>query len=177
MDPLAYLEPLRKLPHLSVLKTFFSWRKIENILKHSAKFWKANNRNNLMIYYLGHAMRKHVFRHMWKAKAKISLPIRAIWYVYGPQHVKTCLWAYADSEGPDQPAHSRSLIRTFTVHYQNHWILQNVWMESKGPDDTLPMRRMIRICAYWVCLKALFHLTLCMLGNFACFFVICDFFF
>ena len=25
----------------------------------------------------------------------------------------------------------------------NHWILENVWMESKGPDDTLRMRRMI----------------------------------
>ena len=28
---------------------------------------------------------------------------------------KTFLRAYADSEGPDQPAHPRSLIRTFTV--------------------------------------------------------------
>ena len=28
-------------------------------------------------------------------------------------HAKMCLWTYADSEGPDQPAHLRSLIRTF----------------------------------------------------------------
>ena len=28
----------------------------------------------------------------------------------------TCLRAYMDSKGPDQPAHSRSLIRAFAVH-------------------------------------------------------------
>ena len=28
----------------------------------------------------------------------------------GPRHAKTCLRAYADSKGPDQPAHPRSLI-------------------------------------------------------------------
>ena len=30
-------------------------------------------------------------------------------------HAKTCLRAYADNKGQDQPAHSRSLIRAFTV--------------------------------------------------------------
>ena len=25
--------------------------------------------------------------------------------IFGPHHAKMCLWAYADSEGPDQPAH------------------------------------------------------------------------
>ena len=48
-----------------------------------------------------------------------------------------CLWAYANSEGPDQPAHTRSLIRAFTARRQIHWILQNVRMESKDPDNTL----------------------------------------
>ena len=27
-----------------------------------------------------------------------------------------------------------------------HLLLQNVWMESKGPDDTMRMRKMIWIC-------------------------------
>ena len=36
---------------------------------------------------------------------------------------KTCLWADADSEGPDQTAQMSSLIRAFAVHKQNHWIL------------------------------------------------------
>ena len=41
-----------------------------------------------------------------------------IWFynqTVGPDHVKTCLRAYTDSEGPDQPAHPRSLIKGFTV--------------------------------------------------------------
>ena len=66
----------------------------------------------------------------------------------GPRHAKTCLWTYTDIEGPVQPAHLRSLIRAFTFRRQNHWILQNLCSESKSPDDTLPMRRMIWICAF-----------------------------
>ena len=46
-------------------------------------------------------------------------------------HAKTFLGARADSAGPDQTAHPRSLIRAFTVRKQNHWVLQNVSMESK----------------------------------------------
>ena len=33
----------------------------------------------------------------------------------GPRHAKTCLRAYADSEGPDQTAHPRSMLRAFAV--------------------------------------------------------------
>ena len=36
-------------------------------------------------------------------------------YSNRPHHAKMCLRAYADSEGSDQPAHPRSLIRAFTV--------------------------------------------------------------
>ena len=35
--------------------------------------------------------------------------------LFGPRNAKTCLRAYADREGPDQPAHLRSEIRTFTI--------------------------------------------------------------
>ena len=35
-------------------------------------------------------------------------------------HAKTCLLAYGDSEGLDQPAHPRSLIKAFAVRKQNH---------------------------------------------------------
>ena len=34
---------------------------------------------------------------------------------FGSHHVKARLRAYADSEGPDQAVHPRSLIRTVTV--------------------------------------------------------------
>ena len=40
---------------------------------------------------------------------------RRKWPSYRPCHAKTCLRAYANSEGPDQTAHPRSLIRAFTV--------------------------------------------------------------
>ena len=33
----------------------------------------------------------------------------------GPCQAKTCIRAYADSEGPDQPAHPRSLIRVSAI--------------------------------------------------------------
>ena len=68
-------------------------------------------------------------------------------------------WAYANSKCPDQTAHPGSYIRTFTGRSQNHWILQNVhvWMESKGPDDTLRMRR--SESANSARAKALFRLT------------------
>ena len=45
----------------------------------------------------------------------------------GLRHAKTCLQANADSKGPDQPAHARSLIRALTVRSQNHWLQQNLW--------------------------------------------------
>ena len=43
------------------------------------------------------------------------------------------------------------LIRAFTLHLQSHCVLQNVWMESKGPDYTLRMFSVIWIrtfCTY-----------------------------
>ena len=54
----------------------------------------------------------------------------------GPCRAKTCLRAYADSEGPDQHAHPRTLIRAFAVSKHNLWILQDGSMESKCPDET-----------------------------------------
>ena len=39
--------------------------------------------------------------------------------LYGPCPAKTCLQAYLVIEGPDQPAHPRSLIRAFAVRQQS----------------------------------------------------------
>ena len=47
-------------------------------------------------------------------------------------HAKKCLWTYTDSKGPNHPMNLGSLIRAFTVHWRNHWILQNVWMRAKA---------------------------------------------
>ena len=35
---------------------------------------------------------------------------------------RRALMQFADNAGPDQPAHSRRLIRTFVVRLQNQWI-------------------------------------------------------
>ena len=48
-----------------------------------------------------------------------------------------CLWTYTNTEGPDQPAHLRSLIRAFVVRESLDAI--NVSMESNAP---------MRLCAY-----------------------------
>ena len=45
------------------------------------------------------------------------------------------------------------------VRQQNCWILQNVIMESKDPDGTLHMRRIIWIWAFCTCSKALSSLV------------------
>ena len=50
---------------------------------------------------------------------------------------------YTDSEGLNKTAHPHSLIKAFAVRKQNNWILWNVSMESKGPDKTARMRRII----------------------------------
>ena len=75
--------------------------------------------------------------------AKTNHPVNP--QLIGQHHAKTCLLAYADSEGPDQPAHPCSPSRVFTVCLQNHSMLQNVSMESKGQDDALWVHRMIWI--------------------------------
>ena len=53
-----------------------------------------------------------------------------------PCHSKMCLRAYANSDGPDEPAHPRSYISAFAVRKSNHRILQNVSVEGKYPDET-----------------------------------------
>ena len=44
-----------------------------------------------------------------------STSCRKLTLIHGPRHAKACLRAYANSEGPDQPAHPHSLIRAFAV--------------------------------------------------------------
>ena len=57
--------------------------------------------------------------------------------IHGPRHVKTCLRAYADSEGPETLAHPRSLMRALAVRTYNHHMLLDVSMEIKCPDQTM----------------------------------------
>ena len=42
---------------------------------------------------------------------------------YDSQRTKRALMQFAGNAGPDQPAHSRRLIRAFVARLQNQWIL------------------------------------------------------
>ena len=50
-----------------------------------------------------------------KIYAKVSFEQNGGHLPCGLCHAKAFLWAYADSEGPDQPAHQCSLIKAFAV--------------------------------------------------------------
>ena len=54
---------------------------------------------------------------MQKRRMKLAVQCCSLVYIRRnrPHHAKTCLRAYADSEGSDQTAHPRSLIRVFPV--------------------------------------------------------------
>ena len=60
----------------------------------------------------------------------------------GPRQANLVLIAYASSEGSGEPAHSRSLARTFAAHSYKQWIKRNRLTESQipGPSEWLGMR-------------------------------------
>ena len=70
--------------------------------------------------------------------------------------MKTGLRAYADSEGPDQPAHPSSLIRAFTVRLQNHRILKNISIYYKGPYQVVLLRWLTWIFIVPICPEYIF---------------------
>ena len=59
--------------------------------------------------------------------------------------MKTCLWAYADSKGPDESVHLRCLIRTFTVCLHNHWILHITKTYLYNSDPLKPHFYMVKL--------------------------------
>ena len=81
---------------------------------------------NTCLRYLGLTLRKHVFRHMWTAKAQISLRIRAVW------------------SGP-----SLSAKRISEYYRMFQW-------RAKCPDETLRMCRMVCIPTFCACSKTCF---------------------
>ena len=67
---------------------------------------------------------------------------------------------YADSEGLDKTAQWRSLIRTFGVRLRKLTDTLDKLPKSKDPDNTVRMRTMIRIWAFWL-FSSTFVLTRC----------------
>ena len=62
--------------------------------------------------------------------------------LYGPRQANLVLIAYASSEGSGEPAHPRSLARTFSARSYKQWVKRNLQTESQipGPSEWLGMR-------------------------------------
>ena len=62
--------------------------------------------------------------------------------IFGPRQANLVLIAYASSEGSGEPAHLRSLARTFTARSYKQWVKGNLQTESQipGPSEWLGMR-------------------------------------
>ena len=63
-------------------------------------------------------------------------------FVFGPRQANLLLIAYASSEGSGEPAHPRSLARTFAARSYKQWVKRNLQTESQipGPSEWLGMR-------------------------------------
>ena len=66
--------------------------------------------------------------------------------------------AYVSSDGPDQTAHSRSLIRTIAFRRQNHWIIKNTLTLHGANGANIRMSTLIWIYACGIRSNALFLL-------------------
>ena len=62
--------------------------------------------------------------------------------LFGPRQANLILIAYASSEGSGEPAHPRSLARTFAARSYKQWVKRNLQTESQipGPSEWLGMR-------------------------------------
>ena len=77
-------------------------------------------------------------------KQYIIILIATVTILYNMERVKRNLVfiAYASSEGSGEPAHPRSLARTFAARSYKQWVKRNLQTESQitGPFDWLGMR-------------------------------------
>ena len=73
---------------------------------------------------------------------QISIYIASVTKWYGPRQANLVLIAYASSEGSGEPAHPRSLARTFAARSYKQWIKKNLQTENqiRGPSEWLGMR-------------------------------------
>ena len=73
-------------------------------------------------------------------KGGLKLKMNFEWY--GPRQANLVLIAYASSEGSGEPAHPRSLARTFAARSYKQWVKRNLQTESQipGPSEWLGMR-------------------------------------
>ena len=75
-------------------------------------------------------------------RPRFSLFLESSTFTNGPRQANLVLIAYASSEGSGEPAHPRSLARTFAARSYKQWIERNLRTESQipGPSKWLGMR-------------------------------------
>ena len=83
--------------------------------------------------------------YRWNTKPHIRIYTCSFFHMrktYGPRQANLVLIAYASSEGSGEPAHPRSLARTFAALSYKQWIKRNLQTESHipGPSEWLGMR-------------------------------------
>ena len=97
------------------------------------KFWMAAI-CEVLVVLLGFRLWPVSYNSYYHAVADSSL--------IGPRQANLVLIAYASSDGSGEPAHSRSLARTFAARSYKQWVKRNFQTESQipGPSEWLGMR-------------------------------------
>ena len=94
--------------------------------------WKKN----LYSVYFKYCFLYHSYKVLRKSLHYLSVLLN------GPRQANLVLIAYASSDGSGEPAHPRSLARTFAARSYQQWVKRNIQTESQipGPSEWLGMR-------------------------------------
>ena len=89
---------------------------------------------------IGHKYQIRLTRPKFETLTVILTTLRQ--NLIGPRQANLVLIAYASSEGSGEPAHPRSLARTFAARSYKQWVKRNLQTESQipGPSEWLGMR-------------------------------------
>ena len=81
-------------------------------------------------------MKLWITKEIKKKREKVIYSI-----LHGPRQAILVLIAYASSEVSGEPAHPRSLARTFAARSYKHWVKRNLQTEIQipGPSEWLGM--------------------------------------
>ena len=74
--------------------------------------------------------------HLIRGSAHFGEKIKTKESSFGPRQANFVVIAYASSEGSGEPAHARSLARTFAARSYKQWVKRNLQTESQIPDPS-----------------------------------------
>ena len=100
-------------------------------------------KNNIWTYFLDEDLNATTWLYLIIISGQeANLFVTALEWINGPRQANLVLIAYASSEGSGEPAHPRSLARTFAGRSYKQWVKRNIQIESQipGPSEWLGMR-------------------------------------